>query len=189
MPESLLLRLRLDQARSLRDTLESWQARYAPATNYVQDVAAVVRLHRELARELEGLYEAEYERAVLNDAFSVADLRTAGAALAEVFRLSAQSVALLRQILAGTEQQAGHTGEGKQQLEEAQALLDDLRARLDREWPVSGPDDAARARAELARGEALDLEEAFAGMAGISREELRHRLDEHRRKRQALGME
>lgn len=187
MSEGLLLQLRLDQARSLRDTLESWQARHSAA--YAQDLAEVVRLHTELARDLERLYAAEHERAVRDPTRSLASLQATGAALTEIFRLSAQSVALLREVLAATQQRTGHALEESQGLGKVQSLLEELRARLDREWPVGTPDDVAQARAELARGETLELEEAFAGMAGISREELRQRVEEHKRRRQALGME
>jgi hypothetical protein len=51
---------------------------------------------------------------------------------------------------------------------------------LDR-WPWSKKEDLDQARAEAAQRETVDVEDAFAAMAGVSREEWENRVEAHQR--------
>jgi hypothetical protein len=55
---------------------------------------------------------------------------------------------------------------------------------LDR-WPWLRKEDLDQARAEADRGETADVEDAFAAMAGVSREEWENRVEAHRHRKLA----
>jgi hypothetical protein len=55
---------------------------------------------------------------------------------------------------------------------------------LDR-WPWVRKEDLDQARAEAARGETVDVEDAFAAMAGVSREEWETRVEAYQRRKQS----
>jgi hypothetical protein len=75
---------------------------------------------------------------------------------------------------------------GAEELRTALGEAARLRDEAFRHWPEPPTaEDVCRARDEMARGEAVDLDEAFAEMAGVSVEEWRRRAEEHGRKRRA----
>ena len=55
---------------------------------------------------------------------------------------------------------------------------------LDR-WPWLRKEDLEQARAEADRGETVDVEDAFAAMAGVSREEWENRVEVYQRRKQS----
>jgi hypothetical protein len=64
-----------------------------------------------------------------------------------------------------------------------QADLEQLRQEHKDAWPWCSEDEMDEARAESARGETLELDEAFAEIAGVSREEWLHRVEQHKRRK------
>ncbi len=71
-----------------------------------------------------------------------------------------------------------------------QAVLSDLeqlRERHKEDWPWFRKEDEEKALAESARGETMSVDDAFAEIAGVSREEWSQRLEERRRRRDQEG--
>jgi hypothetical protein len=58
-----------------------------------------------------------------------------------------------------------------------QADLEKLRREHVERWPWFSQQDVDQARAEDARGETVDMDDAFAGIAGVSREEWQRRVE------------
>ena len=61
-----------------------------------------------------------------------------------------------------------------------QANLERLRQEHKDSWPWCSEQDLDDARAEIVRGETLEMDDAFAEIAGVSREEWLQRVEEHK---------
>jgi len=67
--------------------------------------------------------------------------------------------------------------------QQIQAELEQIeQEHLDR-WPWLRKEDLDQARAEAAQGETVDVEDAFAAIAGVSREELENRVEAYQRRK------
>ncbi len=188
MGEGILLQIHRRQAESLRDTVEAWQAEHASALA-ARDAEELIRFCLDLPGEAEALWEKQYRRCFFDRSLDVPALQAMRAALETTFAEYVKAAELVRELGQATGRQTGREIGGLAELEMAVAALRELRQRVFDRWPVCSPEEMVEVRAEIARGEFVDVEDAFAEMRGISKEELRARLEELKRKRKALGME
>ena len=72
------------------------------------------------------------------------------------------------------EAEGGHVP-GVGPLREEIARTEELAAGFLDHWPRFGPLDVEQARADYARGKSVDLDEAFAGLLGVTPEQLREK--------------
>src|SRR5205807_7187731 len=94
---------------------------------------------------------------------------------------------VLREVRALAQEVAQSTGcpiEGAPQLDEAVETVARMKAEFVEQWPWLGDSELEKAWTEYRRGEYLDLEDAFAQIAGVDRETWRRRVDEHQQRRQ-----
>jgi hypothetical protein len=188
MSESLLLRLHRGQAESLRQTVEAWQAEHNSAMA-ARDAEELVRFCLDLPAKGEALWNAEHERAVLTQGLDVSALQAMRRGLEQTFADYVRMAEAVRVQAVETASRTGHEVDGLGKLEGAIGALKRLQELVVEQWPVCSPEEMVEVRAQIARGEFIDVEDAFADMAGISKEELRARLAEHQKKRQAFGLE
>ena len=66
-----------------------------------------------------------------------------------------------------------------------QANLEQLRQEHKDSWPWCSEQDLDEVRAEIVRGETLEMDDAFAEIAGVRREEWLRRTEEHKRNQRA----
>lgn len=80
-------------------------------------------------------------------------------------------------------QQAGQSVSGAADLENAIRKTERLRDDVFRYWDESSEEDLRLAREEVARGEGLELTDAFAEVAGVDRDTWRYKVEEYQRSR------
>ena len=68
-----------------------------------------------------------------------------------------------------------------------QAELEQIEEEHLERWPWSRKADLEQARAEAERGETVDVEDAFAALAGVSREEWEGRVEAYRHRKESHG--
>src|SRR5262249_6977572 len=154
------------QAESLRDTVEAWQAEHASALA-ARDAEDLIRL----CLELPGKGEALLERARLrcfDPSLDVPALQAVRTALEAAFAGYVKTAESALELGRATARQTGMDIDGLADLEGAIPRLRRLERRVFEEWPVCSPEEMVEVRAEIARGEFVDVEDAFAEMAGIS---------------------
>ncbi len=74
-------------------------------------------------------------------------------------------------------EQTGHAVEGARELDAALEAVQNLKDQLFRHWPWFSDEDIALARLEEERGELLDLDDAFAAIAGVDKESWLRRVE------------
>lgn len=109
-----------------------------------------------------------------------------GEALRRVFYQTVRVLEAARGYVAHVEQWAGRFV-GRERLDHALAEARRIRADLETNWLWFIKEAEEEAKASIARGEGLDVEEAFAQMAGLSVEELRAKVEAHKRKYRPNG--
>jgi hypothetical protein len=72
--------------------------------------------------------------------------------------------------------------EGTDRLLEAARHFKELRARLAEEWPACSPEEEQEAMAQARRGEGLELDDAFAQIAGVDKATWLQRVAAHEQK-------
>ncbi len=70
-----------------------------------------------------------------------------------------------------------------QPLSGVQAELEEIRREHLDTWPWFRQEDLDQARAEATRGETVDMDDAFAAIAGVSREEWQRRVDAYEKQK------
>jgi hypothetical protein len=78
--------------------------------------------------------------------------------------------------------EAGHAVRRLNDLDAAIRHLETLKAEITANWPWLDANDLRAAREAEARGETLELDEAFAQIAGMSKEDWLRRVEEHKRR-------
>lgn len=104
-----------------------------------------------------------------------------GETLRRVFDQTVRVLEAARGYIAHVEQWAGRPV-GRERLDDALAEARRIRVDLETNWLWFTKEAEEEAKASIARGEGLDVEEAFAQMAGLSVEELRAKVEAHKRK-------
>lgn len=188
MSESLLLHVERARARATLEAIESWPAHRASAQD-IRDREEVIDLLVELADEMVGLYQREREQAVLERNRSLAELRQDREWLDEIFHHIRAAISNVAEGIELFTTQTGHVVKGIDRLGNASDILDGLIVRLRDEWPVATQAEVEQALAAAARGEAVDLDEAFAQIAGADKDAWLQRVAEHKRRGQQTGGE
>jgi hypothetical protein len=180
MSESILIQLYRGQMRAMAETVEAWKAEHREAM-IARDVEEMVRASLDYPTMMTRLYDSAWNRILANE---LEDYLKTGEALQD---LLSQTVELLHSIraLARSFVEAGHPIERMNQLEDALARLENLKHEIIQCWPWFSQEDIDAGRAEHARGECLELDEAFAQIAGVDKETWRKRVEEHVRSKQS----
>jgi hypothetical protein len=183
MSETVLERHYRDRMQSVRQIASHELGDAALSWQNFEDLAA---LCSELSLSGRDLLEKEYKRIFKEPNPTVAWLRERRRVLEE---LSDDYVRLAESIRASASRawQAAEAPVGKDvevRLGGAiQAVLQAKQSVLDR-WPVGSDQEIAEAQAAASRGEGLDLDDAFAQIAGVDVETWRQRVEEYKRDRQ-----
>jgi hypothetical protein len=109
-----------------------------------------------------------------------------GAALRDIFD---QTIRLMESVRAGLRTVQGQAAcpSGQDRLDRALGEARQFRADLETNWLWFTREADEEAKASIARGEGVDVEEAFAQMAGISMDELRARVEAHKKQYHSNG--
>jgi hypothetical protein len=179
--ENLLGRFFLDQTELLGDTLEVWR--------HLQDkplsddrLAPFVDLGLRMYKRLESLYEEGYARAVKDQALTVAAAQRERRVLEAAFRIGAEWSWRFWEVVRDLTAIAGRPVEGTDRLLEAARRFKELQARLAEEWPACSPEEEQEALAQVRRGEGLELDDAFAQIAGVDKATWLQRVAAHEQK-------
>jgi hypothetical protein len=167
--------------------LRNWQPApdRAPSAEDLADMAQVALATPDTLRTL---CDRVLLRAVRGDYPDVADLRLARRRLEAVLAEASAAITHLLDLMAQAGD-AGRTVSTADELRGAAAAIQQLHQRVAERWPVCDEEELRAVNEQISRGEFLDVEEAFAEMAGSDKEALRARLDEHKRQRRALCLE
>ena len=184
MTETVLERHYRDRVQSVRQLAARKEGQAAPGRQELEDLVA---LCIDLSASGRDLLEKEYRRLFKEPKLTVAWLRERRQVMEELtagFLHLAESVrACVRE--AG---EAAATLPARQvvsRLDDAINTLGQARQSVLERWPVGTDDQIAEARASAARGEGLDVDEAFAQIAGVPVEAWRLRVEEYKRQCQA----
>jgi hypothetical protein len=200
MPGTLLLRLCSEQARTLFDWLYDvpTESRFEPG--WLAEMIQAFAAHAELlSRADRALWLQAAGGNVLN--YVDADYLMAGLIESALTQCRHLKDALGRLVQGGplpngrenagakapTPERAGVQVMGAEELDRTVALLEQLLKVHRDSWPKANPPTWAEAEEAFRRGEYLDLEEAFAQVAGTSPEGWQQRVEAHKRKQEAGG--
>jgi hypothetical protein len=180
MSESILFPLYRGQIQVLAETVAAWKAEPREVLR-VRDVEEIVRACLDYPAMITRLYDAAWDRIRANE---LDDYMKTGEALRGVVD---QTIALLHSIraLAQSPVENGHASKGTAELDKALAQLEGMKQELDQCWPWFRQQHIEEGRAEHAHGECLELEEAFAQIAGVDKETWRRRVEDHVRSKQS----
>jgi hypothetical protein len=192
MKTGILLQLAVDRARSLDRILGEWEpeieGKAAALDRLEQQYEALLPAVLELERDIERGYEWEYDRAVRGELDASALLR-ARDDIEEVFRLSFRNLGIVLRFLHDFERAAGRPLPHRADIVAAREANRKQAARLAAEWPVCTEEEASEALAAAARGEAIDLDDAFAQIAGVDRATWLERVTAHKGGSHGSGQE
>jgi hypothetical protein len=138
----------------------------------------------ELPSKAEALVRSELRRAVTDDSLTVDDLRSMQAALDKVLAAYTFVTAFTLTHLQKAERLAP---ERLNAVKDALSALGKVRHEMAEHWPVCSASEEEVARAQIAGGESLDLDEAFARIAGLSKDAYLRRVEAHKAGRPAPG--
>jgi hypothetical protein len=181
MPGDAILTLYRDMARAgSKMVVESWKRDHdgPMAAARLRETIDGCLLFPQRVREA---CQGEWDR--LTRATDYADFQESGVRLRRLFE---DAVDYLEAILeaARIHEQDGYPSERIPQLERALASLRAMREEFEESWPWFGEADRDAARADQQRGDLLDVDDAFAGIAGVDRETWLRRVEERKRKKQ-----
>jgi len=145
------------------------ESRLLAKANAREDASAILVLAREIPNHLRQAHGALWGLV----RFGPVDvLQELGEAFQEILD---ETIGTLRQLSANNPHLAGLAG--------VQAEVEQLRQEHQERWPWFRMEDLGQALAESARGETLELDDAFAQIAGISREDWLRRVEDYQRGR------
>ncbi len=178
MPETLLERHYRDRMQSLRQmTLP--EAGHAALS--ARDVPDLVNLCFELSVSGRQLLEDEYRQIFHEPDLTVTWLQEHRRVLEELVANYQQLAESIRATVYQTWQAAGvlRGMDLVNQLDEAIRAVVQVKQQVLERWPVGNDSEVAEAQAAAARSEGLDLDEAFAQIAGVDVETWRRRVEEY----------
>ena len=180
MPDTMLERHFRDRVHSVRQ-IALHEAGLAALS--WQELEDLVVLCSELSVSGRELLEKEYKRVFKEPKLTVAWLRERRRAIVDLSDIYLQLAESVRAAAYHTWQAAGSPS-GKDfvfWLDGAIQALTQARQSVLERWPVGGDEEIAEARASAARGQGLDVDEAFAQIAGVDVETWRQRVEEYQR--------
>jgi len=182
MTENLLSRVHQNTVRLLEEEVESWKAEHNHAM-LVRGVEDALRLCRNFPAALRTAWDSLFVRA---RAGQIEDYHATGMTLQELFSHTLGILDTLRQwarLLEGEGYQVESVAELDRDIEEVRRFQEEIFAA----WPDFREQDVHEGLAERARGECLELDEAFASLAGVDKDAWLRRLEERRRPFDAGG--
>jgi hypothetical protein len=178
MPDTMLERHYRDRVQSVRQ-MALHQAR---ETFSRQDLGDLVALCTELSTSGRQLFEMEFKRVFKASKPTVAWLVERRRALVELSDNYLQLARSIRSAVLSNGKPASIAEENLvKNLDTAIASLTQARQDVLARWPVGSDDEIVAAQSSAARNEGLDVDEAFAQIAGVDAEAWRKRLEEHQR--------
>ena len=200
MPGTLLLRLCSEQARTLFDWLHQGptEARFEPArlAEMIQAFVAHAELLNRADRALWLLAAGGDYRNYVDADYRMLGLIESALTQCRHLKEAVERVAQGRDVPNGRAEE-GATGAfpqmsgvkvfGAEELDRVIALLEQLPEVHRKSWPRDNPPTQEEAEAAYRRGEFQVLDEAFARVAGTSREDWLQRVEAHKRKRAGGG--
>ncbi len=109
-----------------------------------------------------------------------------GRLIYRLFDEAVQAMEAVRASITGREELADQS-QYLERLDAAMAEVRRVRADLEPGWLWFTKEDEEEAKASIAKGEGVDVEEAFAQMAGLTLDELRAKVEAHKRKYHTNG--
>jgi hypothetical protein len=190
MSPGVLLRHARDRLESLRRLMDRPQ-NDGPAPLTADDYQELVSLVLEFPASYRKAVDSELRRVFTDRSRSIEQLQYLRSDLTE---LADRFTTLVRAVeedpgLCALAKQEGRFRDYATQLAEAVATLQADKARLVQDWPVCSPEEMERVAADRQREAFVPVDQAFAEMKGISVDELRQRLEEHKAKRKQYGWE
>lgn len=167
------------QARAVRETTESWKNDHDQAQLALQ-ADALLGITLDIAR---GVYTS-YDRTWASfgtSHWSQHDLNEYGQ---EFTRFLLEMIDILKEATDYARQfeRLGFPLERSGELEKTLNRMERLHSEHAQRWPFFTTEDEHRAGEEIARGEGLPVDEAFAAIAGVGQEAWAQRVEEHKRK-------
>ena len=184
MAETVLERHYRDRVQSVRQLAAQDAGQAALGRQRLDDL---VTLCAELAVSGRDLLEKEYRRLFKEPSATVTWLRERRRVVEE---LSAGFLQLAESVRESVQRAAEGNGLPSDaallaRIEDAIKMLSTARQSVLERWPVGDDQEIAAAQASAAQGQGLDIEEAFAQIAGVPVEEWRRQKAEFKRRRQA----
>lgn len=183
MSESLLFRVHLDQLHAFEEAIEAGKQEAAPwkrpedQVRGSRDAEGVARTALQIPATLNVLWQSTLDLAA---AGGIDDYEKAGAKLRQSFetglRILGGVQGLLQAFIDAGIQVCCFT-----ELTEAILAVRQLETRVFESWPQFSAGDVEQAQAEHMRGESVELDAAFASLAGCDVDAWRKRVEEHRR--------
>jgi hypothetical protein len=185
---NILARLALAQAQSVDDTLKSWQL---PCDKLPSEVglSQLVHLGVRMYEDIENAYTEGYTRTVKDASMTLGELQQERSAFAEIFRIGAQAAYRIWECLDQIAKTTGQPIAGSERLLQTAERFKQLQARLADEWPVCSPEEEQEARTKNERGYGIDLDDAFAEIAGVDKATWLERVAKHKRTHPQGGQE
>jgi hypothetical protein len=150
-----------------------------------QEATGLVRACAWSLASMRQLWEIAYRSLFTSPPPTFAEARETREVLDRVF---ADRIDAAEKILALAADAAARTGQPIPETEGLASAAEDVR-RLRRElaerWPVCTDDEMEEVRRQIARGEGMELDDAFAAIAGVGVEEWRRRVEARRKERSA----
>lgn len=172
MPQSILYRLCLDRTQSVERALEAWKVEHQ-AARAVRDMEDLIRETLDYPGLLRRLEQSTWDGLWTNPA---EEIQGSGLALQTLFDRTLSVLRDVRALAQDVAQNTGHPLEGAPQLDEAVETVARMKAAFVHQWPWLEDSELQKAWTEYQRGEYLDLEDAFAQIAGVDRETWRRRV-------------
>jgi hypothetical protein len=163
----------------LHNVLEPWRTGNEEALT-VWDAEELIREALEFCARVRSTGEAALRRAYAEEDPQVPPLQQEREAIEQLLSDLVSEVDRVRALVQGVAARTGQTLAGVAELATAAKGLEALKAEIAEKWPVCSPAELAEARAAIARGEGLDLADAFAQIAGVDRETWLARVEERR---------
>jgi hypothetical protein len=178
--DNIFVRLVLAQAHCVEDALKSWQPpRDRPPTE--ASLSRLVDFGVRMVEDMESAYTEGFGRDVKDASMSVEDFRKEFRAFSEVCRVGALVVYRLWECLDQITTETGLPIPRSERLLDSVERFKQLQRRLAEEWPV--------AEAEEEQGEGVELDDAFADIAGMDKAAWLERVAQHKRKHPPHGQE
>jgi hypothetical protein len=188
MPGDILLEVRHKEALGVRGVVERWRA--APGFDITAEEAhRLVLAVQRYPERLREILEEELGHVVETPGITPPQALR----IREVVEQVADSYVALAELARDLVKPAVREGDERARLlagvQGALEKLGGLRREVAERWPVGNAAELAEARAAAARGEAVPLDEAFAELAGVSKEEWRRLVEGRRPTGKDLGLE
>jgi hypothetical protein len=174
MSEGMLFRVHRSQADIVAETVEAWKGEHDRAMR-ARDVEDAVLLCLDYPAQMGRLWKTTWKH--IED--GTMGVNAAWYALQATFTRTLDVMDGVRELVRAAAA-AGHTVEGAAELEQARDRVAALKDDIFRHWEPFTEETAREALEASARGECLELDEAFAAIAGVDKETWLRRVAEYR---------